>query len=335
MIGTAHSHKEKAMNRTPLIVISAACVALSSAPAIGAENWPSKPLRVIVPYGAGSTTDIIPRAVFEQLSPQLGQSIIVDNRAGAGGTIGSSLVARATPDGYTVLCNSSAHTIAPSLYTSLSYHPARDFAAVVPLGLSPAVLVVTPSRGYRTVKELLAAGRAKPGGLNFSSVGNGSGTHLSAEKFRFSARLEATHIPFKGGAEAMTEVIAGRADFFFGPVGLVLPHVKDGRLTALAVNSAKRSSVLPEVPTTSEAGYPNTEYPLWFGLFMPANTPREIVQKLNRETLKALQTPRLREKLVALGVEPMVMTPDEFDAHVRRGIESDAGLVKAIGLKGE
>lgn len=323
------------MNRTSLMMVPAACLALSSIPAGGAENWPSKPLRVIVPYGAGSTTDIIPRVVFEQLAPQVGQSIVVENRAGAGGTIGSSLVAKATPDGYTILCNSSAHTISPSLYANLNYHPARDFAAVVPLGLSPAVLVVTPSRGYRTAKELVAAAKARPGGLNFSSVGNGSGTHLSAEKFRFSAGLEAIHIPFKGGAEAMIEVIAGRADFFFGPVGLVLPNVKEGKLTALAVNSAKRSSVLPDVPTTSEAGYPNAEYPLWFGLFMPAKTPREMVEKLNRETLKALQTPRLRDKMVALGVEPMVMTPEEFDAHVRRGIEADAALVKAIGLKVE
>ena len=321
------------MNRTSLRMVPAACLALSFIPAFGAETWPSKPLRVIVPYGAGSTTDIIPRAVFEQLSPQLGQSIIVDNRAGAGGSIGSSVVAKATPDGYTILCNSSAHTIAPSLYTNLNYHPARDFAAVVPLGLSPAVLVVTPSRGYRTAKEFVASAKTRPGGLNFSSVGNGSGTHLSAEKFRFTARLEAIHIPFKGGAEAMTEVIAGRADFFFGPVGLVLPQVKEGKLTALAVNSAKRSSALPDVPTTSEAGYPNAEYPLWFGLFMPQKAPRETVEKLHRETIKALQTSKVRDRLIALGVEPMVMTPQEFDAHVRNGIEADAALVKAIGLK--
>jgi tripartite-type tricarboxylate transporter receptor subunit TctC len=171
--------------------------------------------------------------------------------------------------------------------------------------------------------------------FNFSSVGIGSATHLSAERFQFSAGLEARHVPFKGGAEAMAEVMAGRIDFFFGPVGLVLPQVREGKLTALVVNGTTRSAALPDVPTTLEAGFTNAEYPVSFGLFMPAKTPREIVDKLGRETLKALQTPRLREKLAALGVDPMVMTPSEFDAHVRKEIALNAALVKATGLKVE
>jgi tripartite-type tricarboxylate transporter receptor subunit TctC len=322
------------MKRALLMILRLACLAVPAiAPA--ADNWPAKPLRIIVPYGAGSTTDIIPRAVFEQLSPQLGQSIIVENRAGAGGTIGAGMVAKANPDGYTILANSSAHTIAPSLYSNLTYHAVRDFAAVVPLGLSAAVLVVSPARGFKTAGDLVAAAKAKPGTLNFSSVGIGSGTHLSAERFRFSAGVDATHIPFKGGAEAMSEVIAGRADFFFGPVGLVAPHVRDGKLTALVVNSAKRAAALPEVLTTSEAGFVNAEYPLWFGLFVPAKTPIDVIARLNRETLKALQAPRTRDRMAALGVEPMVMTPAEFDAHVRKEIAADAALVKAVGLKPE
>ncbi|MGA9951061.1 MAG: tripartite tricarboxylate transporter substrate-binding protein, partial [Xanthobacteraceae bacterium] len=185
-----------------------------------AQAWPTKPLRAIVPYGAGSTTDIVPRVVFDQLSSQLGQSIIVENHPGAGGTIGSAFVAKADPDGYTLLVNSSAHTISPALYPNLSYDPARDFAAVIPLGVSPNVLVVSPSKGFKTVGDLVAAAKAAPGALTFSSVGIGTATHLSAERFRASAGIKVVHVPFKGGAEAMTEVMAGRVDFFFGPVGL-------------------------------------------------------------------------------------------------------------------
>ena len=300
---------------------------------VGAQTWPTKPLRAVVPVGAGSTTDIIPRAVLEQVSSQLGQSIIVENRAGAGGTIGSAFVAKADPDGYTVLVHGSAHTISPAIYSNLSYHPARDFAAVIPLGISPSVLVVPPARGWKTVGDLVAAGKAKPGALNFSSVGVGSATHLSAERFRFSAGVDAVHVPFKGGAEAMTEVIAGRIDFFFGPIGLVLPHIRDGKLAALVVNGARRAAALPDVPTTLEAGFTDAEYPIWFGLFLPVKTPRDVVDKLHRETAKALQTPKVRDKLAALGVDPMVMTPSEFDAYVEKEIAVNAALVKAAGIR--
>ena len=192
-----------------------------------------------------------------------------------------------------------------------------------------------PARGFKTVGDFVAAAKAKPGALNFSSVGVGTATHLSAERFRVSAGVEAVHVPFKGGAEAMTEVIAGRIDFFFGPVGLVLPHVREGKLTALVVNGAKRAAALPDVPTTLEAGFADAEYPIWFGLFLPAKTPRDIVDKLHRETLKALQAPKVRDKLAALGVDPMVMTPTEFDAHVEKEIAVNAALVKAAGIKNE
>ena len=259
----------------------------------------------------------------------------MENRTGAGGTIGTAFVAKADPDGYTILAHGSAHTIAPSLYSNLSYDPARDFAAVVPFGISPSVLVVAPSKGFKTVGDLVATAKARPGTFNFSSVGIGTATHLSAERFRFSAGVEAVHIPFKGGAEAMSEVMAGRVDFFFGPVGIVSPQLRDGKLAALVVNGAKRSAVLPDVPTTLEAGFANAEYPIWFGLFLPVKTPREIVDKLNRETLKALQTPKVREKLAALGLDPMVMTPKEFDAYVQKEVALNAALVKAIGIKPE
>ncbi len=300
-----------------------------------AETWPTKPLRAIVAAGAGSTIDIIPRVVFEQLSLQLGQSIVVENRPGAGGTIASNFVAKAHPDGHTILVHSGAHTISPSLYPNLDYHPARDFAAVIPLGISPAVMVVPPAKGWKTVGDLVAAAKAKPGALNFSSVGVGSATHLSAERFRVSAGVQALHVPFKGGGEAMNEVIAGRIDFFFGPVGLVLTNVREGTLAALVVNSSQRAAALPDVPTTLEAGFADAEYPFWFGLFLPAKTPHDVVDKLHSETLKALQVPKVRDKLAALGVDPMVMTPSEFDAHVQKEIAVNAALVKAAGIKNE
>lgn len=299
----------------------------------GAQAWPTKSLRAIVPVAAGSSTDIIPRVVFEQLSSQLGQTIVVENRTGAGGTIGAAFVAKSDPDGYTVLASGSAHTISPSLYPKLSYHPARDFAAVIPLGISPNVLVVSPTKGFKTVGDLVAAGKAKPGTLSFSSVGIGTATHLSAERFQFSAGVQAVHVPFRGGAEAMAEVMAGRVDFFFGPPALVLPHIRDGKLAALVVNGTTRTSALPDVRTTREAGFNEAEYPIWYGLFLPVKTPRDIVDRLHRETLKALQAPKVRERLGTLVVDPMVMTPKDFDAHVQKEIAVNVALVRAAGIK--
>jgi len=300
-----------------------------------AQTWPTKPLRAIVPVGAGSSTDIVHRLVLEQLSVQLGQPIVVENRVGAGGTIGSAVVAKSEPDGYTILAHGSAHTIAPALYKNLSYHPARDFIAVVPVGISAAVLVVSPAKGMSSVAELVAVAKARPGALNFSSVGVGSATHLSAERFVSSAGIQAVHVPFKGGAEAMLEVIAGRVDFFFGPVALVLPHIREGKLRAIAVNGSGRSTLLPDVPTLREAGIKEAEYPIWFALFVPAGTPSGIVNRLNRETLNALQAPKAREKLAALGVDPMVMSPAEFAAHIDQEIALNATLVQQAGVKAE
>ena len=300
-----------------------------------AEPWPTKPLRAVVPIGAGSVIDVVPRVVFEQLSNQLGQSIVVENRPGAAQTVGASIVARANADGYTLLVNSSGHAIAPALYPNLPYHPARDFAAVTPLGVTPFVLVVQPARGYKTARDLVAAANARPGAFNFSSPGVGSASHLSAERFRLSAGVQAVHVPFKGGVEAMTEVIAGRIDFFFVGLGAALPHIQSSKLSALAVNGTTRSSALPEVQTIKQAGFNDAEYPMWMGIFLPARTPREIVDKLHRETLKALHEPKVKDKLTAFGVDSMIMTPKEFDALVEKEVTSNSALVKAIGLKPE
>ncbi len=315
-----------------VMLLTALGLGVAAAQAL-AETWPTKPIKAIVPISPGSVIDIVPRLVFGQLTTQLGQAIVVENRPGAGQTLGASVVARSDPDGHTILVNSAAHAIAPALYPNLTYRPAHDFAAVVPLGVTPFVLVVSPDRRFKVVRDLVAAAEAKPGAFNFSSPGVGSASHLSAERFRLSAGVAAVHVPFKGGAEMITEVIAGRIDFAFVALGAALPQIRGGKLTALAVNSVTRSSALPDVPTLREAGYNDAEYPMWLGLFLPARTPREVVDKLYRETLKALQEPKVKDKLTALGVDPMVMTPTEFEAFVSNETRMNAGLVKAIGLK--
>jgi tripartite-type tricarboxylate transporter receptor subunit TctC len=322
------------MKRTLALCLTALALGFP-AEKVHAEDWPSRTIKAIVPITPGSVIDVAPRLVFEQLATQLGQPIVVENRPGAGQTMGASAVARAEPDGYTLLVNSAAHAIAPSLYPTLDYHPARDFAAVIPLGLTPFVLVAPPERGLRTAADLAAAAKAKPGAFNFSSPGVGSASHLSAERFRLSAGVAATHVPFKGGAEAMTEVIAGRIDFAFIALGAALPQIRAGKLVALAVNGEARSPSLPDVPTLRQAGFTDAEYPMWFGIFVPVKTPRSIVEKLHHETAKALQQPKIRERLAGLGVDPLDMTPAEFDALVQREIDTNAALVKAIGLKAQ
>jgi tripartite-type tricarboxylate transporter receptor subunit TctC len=299
----------------------------------GADTWPTKPLRAIIPVGAGSITDIIPRIVLERLSAQIGQPIIVENRAGGATTVGTNAVAKAEPDGYTFLATSSAYAIAPSLNPNLGYDAAKDFAAVIPLGVMPSVMVVAPEKGFRSIADIVAAARARPGAMTFASAGVGTATHLSAVQLMSSAGVEALHVPFRGGPDILTEVMTGRVDFFMAPVGVALPHIHAGKLVALVVNSTERSSVLPDVPTTAEAGLKNAEYPIWVGMFLPAKTSRAIVATLHREALKALENPNVRGKLSALGVDPMIRTPEEFDAQVREEIVANAALIKAISLK--
>ena len=319
--------------KTPCSILAAVLLFPIAITPAGAQNWPVKPLHAIVPVAAGSSTDIIPRIVFEQLAHRLEQRLVVENRAGAGGTLGTAFVAKSESDGYTVLASGALHTIAPALYPKLAYHPGRDFAGVIPLGISPNVLVVSPSSRFKTVSDLVTAAIRQPGTLTFSSVGIGSATHLSAERFRTSAGITAIHVPFRGGAEAMSEVIAGRVDFFFGPTALVLPSIRDGRLTALIVNGATRTPALPDVPTTAEAGFKDAEYPIWYGLFVPAKTPRHIVDRLHDETAKALDDPSVRDRLATLFVDRLIMTPREFDAYIQREIDLNATLVQAAGIK--
>jgi tripartite-type tricarboxylate transporter receptor subunit TctC len=324
--------RENGMTRFCFILLSLLGFAFASGEA-WAQAWPTRPVRAIVAFSAGGIVDVMARVVCDQLSTQFRQPVVVENRAGAGTAIAAAFVAKSDPDGYTILVNSSAHTISPLLQPNLTFDPARDFSAVIPFGNSPNVLVVSPSRGFKTVGDLVAAARAKPGRLNFASAGVGSGVHMSAERFLASAGIVAVHVPFKGSPEAITELMAGRVDFYFSPVGLVAAHIREGKLLALAVNSPKRIVILPEVPTLAEAGVADAEYPIWYGSFVPARTPRYVVETLYRETLKVLKTPNVEDKLATLGLEPMVMTPAEFDAHVKAEILTNAALINAAGIK--
>lgn len=298
-----------------------------------AQAWPNKPIRAIIPVGAGSATDVVPRIVFEQLSAQLGQPIIVENRAGAGTTIGTNAVAKAEPDGYTLLATSSAYSVAPAIHSSLPYDPIVDLAAVIPFVNLPNVFVISPAKGFKSIQEFVAAARAKPGSVTFASIGIGSGTHFNAERFRLSAKFEALHVPFKGGPEALTEVMTGRVDFYFCPINTALPFIREGKLQALAIGAPTRTSLLPDVPTTVEAGYPDSDYPTWLGMLVPAKTPRAIIDKLHAETAKALQSADVRAKLAKVGLEPLIMSPDEFAARIRGEIAQTADIARAAGLK--
>jgi tripartite-type tricarboxylate transporter receptor subunit TctC len=298
-----------------------------------AQAWPTKPIRIIVPFTPGSGTDIIARTVSERLSPQLGQPMVIENRPGAGGTIGGAIVAKSEPDGYTLFVHSSSYTVTPSTYKDLPYDTLRDLTGVIPLGLLPNVLVMAPSKGIHSVKELVAAAKARPGAMNSASVGVGSATHLNAERFRLGAGIDTVNIPFKGSPEALTEIVTGRVDYYFCPVNAVLPLLKDGKLVALAVGSSKRSRALPDLPTTLEAGVPDSDYNFWVGMFAPSKTPHETIDRLYQETAKALHSAEVRDKLSRLGAEPMEYTPEAFNAYLRREIAANAALVKAAGIK--
>jgi tripartite-type tricarboxylate transporter receptor subunit TctC len=318
------------MKSTSLVTL---LVLLSVPPNAWADTWPERPIRTVIPFGPGSATDVIPRIVFGQMSGQLGQTIVVENRGGAGGTIGTALVAKAKPDGYTLLTHSSAHTIAPSIYANLHYHPANDFAAVGAMGNVPNVLIISPSKGIKTLRDFVAKAKAKPGSFNFASVGVGSAVHLSAERFRVSAGYEAVHVPFKGGAEALTEVIAGRIDYYFCPISTALPHIREGRLLALAVSSPARAAALPDVPTTLEAGFADSDYTFWIGVFAPAGTAPAIVQRLHREMQTATKLPKVAERLAGLGVQAMPLTSQDFGALVAKEVKAYAEFVRRAKMK--
>jgi len=277
----------KLSQKTALISLSILAV-LAPWSATAQGTYPSKPIRVVVPFAAGSTTDIIARAISDKMSQSMGQTLVIDNRGGASGTIGQQAVATSAPDGYTIMIHSSSHTVSPSTFAKLPFDTVNDFAAVTPISSTPNVLVMSPTKNIKTLQELLTAARAKPGGMNFASAGQGSATHLNAEKFKLAAKIEATNIPFKGSGEAVTEVISGRVDYYFSPIAPVIGQIRSGQLVALAVGSPKRASALPQVPTTAEAGVPGSEFNFWIGMMVPGKTPKEIVNRLHDEVVNGL-----------------------------------------------
>jgi tripartite-type tricarboxylate transporter receptor subunit TctC len=292
----------------------------------------SNRVQVIVPFTAGSATDIMARTVTQRLSEQLGQPFVVENRAGAGGTLGVAAVAKADPDGHTILVHSSSYTITPTTYPNTPYDTVRDLVGITPLALLPQALVISPDKGIRTVQDLVRAAKAKPGTMNYASAGVGTATQLSAERFRLAAGIEAVHVPFRGTPEALTEIIAGRVDYYFCPVDAVLPMITEKKVLALAMGSSKRSAALPDVVTTLEAGIPNSDYNFWVGMFVPSKTPREIVNRLQQEVAKALDVKEVRESMAKLGAESMLMRPEEFNTYIRNEITTNATLVKAAGI---
>ena len=309
----------------------AIAVAVFIATVTNAEAWPDRPVRIIVPLTAGSATDIVARIVGQRLSEQLGQPFIVENKPGAAGTIGTAAVAQAIPDGYTLLIHSSSYTTTPIMYPHTRYNTQRDLAGVTKLAVLPQVLVVAPDHNINSVKELIELAKSRPGTLNYSTAGFGTATHLNAERFRIAANIDVQHVPFKG-AEAVNEVLAGRIDYTFCPLIVCAEFIADKRLLALGLGGRKRSAALPDLPTTVELGVANSDYEFWVGLFLPAQTPRPIVEKLYAETEKALLQPAVRERFATLGADLQVMEPKAFDGAIAEEITLNAALVKAAGI---
>ena len=311
--------------------IFAAIVAASALP-VFAQGYPNKPVHVIISFTPGSSTDIVGRVVSQKLSEIWGQPVLAENRAGAGGSIGSNVVAKAVPDGYTLLINSNAHTVNPAIFAKLPYDTTKDFIDVVPLTSQPNVLVVNAGSSYKNLMDIVNAAKAKPGAINWGHAGIGSGTHLNTEKFVAAAKISVTQVPFKGTPEVIQAMLSGSVDCYWAPISAAIPHIKGGRVRPLAVSSSKRNSQLPDVPTTGEAGVSGADAPLWFGVWAPAGTPANIVAKISADTRKALADPTVRERLSNLGNDTMDMSPEEFARYVRSEIDEYARVIKAAGI---
>ena len=277
-------------------VLMAAAISLNSGAAL-AQAWPTKPIRAFIPFAAGSATDIVPRALFEPLGTALGQTIVVENRGGAGGTLGIGAVVRSEPDGHTILANSSAHTIAPWIVPNFPFDLTKDLSSALMIGQNANILIVSPQKGWRTVQDMVAAAKAKPGSINYGSAGVGTATHIAAEKFRIAAGFEAVHIAYRGGAEALADVLSGQIDFYYCPISTALPLIQDKRVLALAASTSGRAPELPDVPTSLDAGYPNSDLTIWYGVFMPGKTPRQIVEKFHATAVTVLATPAMQQRL--------------------------------------
>jgi len=314
-----------------LAAVAAATLACAGAPAF-AQAWPAKPITMVVPFPPGGPTDLVARLLAQKLGEQLGQNVIVDNKGGANGNIGAMAVARAPADGYTILYNTSSIALSPSLYKSLSYDVEKDFAPVALTAVVPLALVVNPGVPANNVKEFVAYAKAHPGKLTYGSAGNGNVTHLGAFQFAQANGVDAVHAPYKGSAPADLALAAGDIQFMTDTVNSVMGFVKDKRMKMLAVTTAKRMSLFPEVPTLAESGMPGFEVGAWQGVMVPAATPRLVIERLNAEIVKALQNPELRAKLAAQGAEPLGSTPAEYGAYVKKELARWGQVVKASGV---
>ena len=317
----------------PIIRFLATAVLAAAAAAAAAQGYPTKPLRVIVPLSPGSGADVAGRIVTKYMSEALGQPIVVDNRTGAGGVIGTQVVAKAQPDGYTLMIQSASHASNPAIYKSLPYDPLKDLVDIALLGVTPYVMITAPAGPYRSLKALVDAARAKPGELPFASAGLGTVTHLAAENFAQLAGVKMIHVPYKGSPEAITDSAAGRTTFYMAPINTAIGLIRDGRLAALGVSTRKRLTLLPEVPTIAEQGYPDYDMKLWFGMWAPARTPPAIVDRLNALVATVLQRADVREQFGKLGIDPLPMKPQEFAKFVREEIAANQRIVKRAGIQ--
>ncbi len=311
----------------------AAALAAALACAAHAQSYPTKPVRLIISFTPGSSTDIIGRAVAAKLQELWGQPVVVENRPGAGGTVGSEFVARSDPDGYTLLANSSAHAANPGMYKDLRYDTMRDFVNLALLGGGPNVLIVSPESGWKSLKDFIDAAKKSPGKLNFSSAGIGSGTHFNLEKLKIATGIDVVHVPYKGTPEAIGDTIANRVCCYWAPLNAALAHVNGGKASALAVSSAQRSPLLPNVPSVAEQGYAGFDYTLWVGLWGPAKIPQDIAAKINKDVNAALASPDLKERLAKLGTVPGNLTIAQFTDFVKREIEDTKKILDAAGIK--
>jgi tripartite-type tricarboxylate transporter receptor subunit TctC len=309
--------------------------ALCLSGAVLAQGYPSKPIKFIVPFSAGSATDIVARTVGDAMGKSMGQPIVIENKLGAGGTIAAAQVARSEADGYTLLVHSSGHALNPALYPNPGYDTLKDLTGITTLAAVPNVLVVNPAKGWKTQADLVAAVKAKPGTFNYASAGVGSGTHMNAEIFRMQTGIDALHVPYKGTPDAMSNVIGGSNDWFFAPLASALPLIKDGKLQALSVSTKARAATLPQVPTSVEAGVPGSDYTLWVGMIAPSATPPAIIKKLHDEALKALASPEIKERLAKLGADPFPMSPEAFNAYIKTEMDTAARIAKVANLKAQ
>ena len=324
------------MNARTFVAAAVCAVATLHAAGAAAQAWPVKPIRLMVPFPPGGSTDIVARIVAQKLSERLGQSIVIENRGGAGGTIGTAVIAKSAPDGYNLtVASTSTHVVAPGVYARLDYDPVKDFAPVSLMAVSPYLLVVNPSVPAKTLQELITLAKKQPGKLNYASAGVGSTTHLAMEMLKSASGTFMLHIPYNGNGPAGTAVIGGQVEVLFGSLPALLPHAKSGRARALAVGTPKRSPSLPEVPTVAESGYPGFDASLWLAIMAPAGTPQPILERLNKEIVALIGAADTRAALDKAGAEPLTSTPAELAAMIRDGVPKYAKIIKTAGIKAE